>query len=272
MDETFPLEIESVSYWTVAALNSERYSSENGRVFIAGDAAHVMPPTGGMGGNTGIQDAYNLAWKLAYVVDQKASPSLLKSYTIERQAAAEQIMQQAFARLVNRVLRDPSIVCDKELPDDTCELGYRYPRGAFISEKIPPTDPLSGAWEDPHSPSIRIGARLPHVALRDSSRPVAVLSTLDLLKRNFVLLVGGEFHSWERAAVAQSVQIDVHEISGDSSRFVDLSGGFKAIYQLGIDEALLIRPDGIVAWRGQVTEEQERSTLLRRSLGKILGF
>lgn len=205
------------------------------------------------------------------MVDQKASPSLLKSYTIERQAAAEQVMRQAFARLANRVIRDPNIVRDKELPDDTCELGYRFPRGAFVSEKISSADPLHGVWEDPHTPSIRIGARLPHVALRDSSRPEVILSTLDLLNRNFVLLVGGDLPSWERAAVAQSVQIDVYEISENSTRFVDLGGDFKTIYQLGIDEALLVRPDGIIAWRGRATEEQERSIRLKESLGEILG-
>lgn len=206
------------------------------------------------------------------MIDKKASPSLLKSYTIERQAAAEQIMQQAFARLANRVLRDPKIICDKELPDDTCELGYRYPKGAFVSEKTPSADPLTGVWEDPHSPSIRIGARLPHVALRDISRPSVILSTLDLLKRDFVLLVGGELPSWERATVAQSVQIDVFEIGEDSSQFVDLGGDFKTIYQLGIDEALLVRPDGVIAWRGRATEEQQRSNRLRESLGEILGL
>ena len=111
--------------------------------------------------NVSMMDSYNLAWKLAYVINRKASPSLPKSNTIERQPAAEQIMQQAFARLANWVLRDPRINHDEDLPDDTCELGYRHPEGAFVSEQVPPARTV---WEDPHTSSTRYkGALLKRV-------------------------------------------------------------------------------------------------------------
>jgi hypothetical protein len=167
------------------------------------------------------------------------------------------------------VLRDPSVIHDKELPDDTCELGYRYPRGAFASGQQPST---STVWQDPHYPSIRIGAMLPHVLLHDNSRPSIILSTLDLVKKNFVLLVGGEFSSWQDASLAQHVQIDVYEISENASQFVDPKGEFKAVYQLGIGEAILVRPDGLVAWRGRETDEQKKATMLKVILEQVLGF
>ncbi|EOD44759.1 putative monooxygenase fad-binding protein [Neofusicoccum parvum UCRNP2] len=127
--EGLDMEIEEISYYTSAAYNSDYFASKQGRgrVILAGDAAHVMPPTGGMGGNTGIQDAYNLAWKLALVANGKASHGLLASYNSERQPVAGFTVQQAYSRFVNRVLKDPKLGHMKELPDDTVELGYRYP-------------------------------------------------------------------------------------------------------------------------------------------------
>ncbi|UDD56934.1 hypothetical protein AFCA_004454 [Aspergillus flavus] len=157
LDETFPFEIESVSYWTVAALNSERYSSEKWPSIPCGRCGTRNAANGWNGRQYRYQDAYNLAWKLAYVINRKASPSLLKSNTIERQPTAEQIMQQAFARLANRVLRDPRINHDEDLPDDTCELGYRHPEGAFVSEQVPPARTVR---EDPHKSSTRYKSAL----------------------------------------------------------------------------------------------------------------
>ena len=115
-----------------------------------------------------------MAWKLAYVINRHASVSLLESYTAERQPAAEGTMKQAFARLANRVFRDPDIVHDKELPDDTCELGYRYSTGAFVFGDTPV---VSAVWQDPHVPSVQIGARHPLVLL-DKSRQGISMSSL----------------------------------------------------------------------------------------------
>lgn len=209
-----------------------------------------------------------MAWKLAYVVNRNASPSLLESYTAERQPAAEQTMKQAFSRLANRVLRDPGVVRDKELPDDTCELGYRYPRGAFVfGDNLA----ASAIWEDPNIPKVQIGARLPHVALSDKSKQGTSLSTLDLVKKNFLLLVGEGLPTWQEASSAQSIQIDVHEISETSSPLCDPSGRFREVYRLGTGEALLIRPDGVIAWRGKGTKGHSEFTTLKEILGQILG-
>ena len=97
--------IEDVDRWRAVADVADTFQA--GRVFLAGDAAHTMPPTGGFGGNTGIQDAHNLAWKLALVIKGQADPVLLDSYDAERQPAGAQAVEQAYNRYVLR--SDPDL-------------------------------------------------------------------------------------------------------------------------------------------------------------------
>ena len=96
-----PVEIEDVAIWHAEALWANAY--RKGRIFLAGDAAHVVPPTGGFGGNTGVQDAANLAWKMAKVLKGEADESLLDSYEAERLPVAELTVGQAFTRYIRRV-------------------------------------------------------------------------------------------------------------------------------------------------------------------------
>lgn len=239
-------------------------------MFLAGDAAHIMPPTGGMGGNTGIQDAYNLAWKLAYVLKGLADVSLLKTYAIERQPAAESTMQQAFSRLVNRVLEDKTIVHDEELPDEVCELGYCYRTGAFDFgngkyKGVPK------AWGNPHEPNAVTGSRLPHINLIDRTRNDKAISSLDLVRVNFVLLTADSSSPWLPAAAAQAVTVDAFELSQTSTLIADPDGRFKRLCSMDDGEAILVRPDGLISWRGKTSCEGHSETLAA-VLSKVLGL
>src|SRR5262249_20283814 len=171
---------------------AERFQS--GSVFLAGDSAHVMPPTGGFGGNTGVQDGHNLAWKLAYVSRGEAGAALLDTYDTERRPAGEFAAEQAYTRYVVRL--DPELDSKENLqpyvPEHVVELGYRYHSPAIIGE---PGDDGS-TFEDPATPTARPGSRLPHLELESGS-------TLDLVGRSFVVLTVDE--SWHRAAAASSV-------------------------------------------------------------------
>src|SRR5207244_1169528 len=77
-------------------------SFQDKRIFIIGDGAHLMPPNGGFGGNTGVHDAHNLAWKLALVIEGHASEHLLSTYASERKPVAQLTVEQAFSRYVAR--------------------------------------------------------------------------------------------------------------------------------------------------------------------------
>jgi hypothetical protein len=219
-----PVEIENVQNWVALADSAAEY--RRGNVFIAGDAAHTMPPTGGFGGNTGVQDAHNLAWKLAAVLGGSAGEVLLDSYDAERRPVGKAITEQAYTRYVLRL--DPELGTDDVEPmihDAPIELGYRYG-----------SDTL---FEDPHDPSGDPGTRGPHVWLGDGR------STLDLFGDGFVVLsAGGD--AWRGAADAAAgelgVRVDAQEVSTD---------GFAARYGLGADGATLVRPDGFVAWRAE---------------------
>lgn len=208
-----------------------------------------------------------MAWKLAYVLRGIASPSLLQSYTIERQPAAGQIVQQAFSRLVARVLPDKSIPSDEERPDDVCELGYRYTNGAFVYDK----DKSRGEnWEDPRHPSALPGARMPHIVLKNSSGDDSSYSTLDLVKKNFVLLTANPSSPWIKAASTQKINIDAYAISQSSSPFYDPNGRFKAVYRLSDEGAVLIRPDGLIAWRSPSVTSGPYSKAFAEALDTIL--
>src|SRR6185369_9071740 len=95
-----PVTIENVMPWQAAADVAERFI--DGPVFLAGDAAHVMPPNGGFGGNTGVQDAHNLAWKLSRVLRGAAAPELLSTYESECRPVAVFTAEQAYSRYVTR--------------------------------------------------------------------------------------------------------------------------------------------------------------------------
>ena len=137
-----------------------------------------MPPTGGFGGNTGVQDAHNLAWKLAFVLDGRAGESLLATYDTERRPVGEFATEQAYTRYVLRL--DPELDSKENLqpyvPEHVVELGYRYHSSAVISE---PGD--EALFEDPKQASASPGSRAPHLELEDGR------SVLDLLGRRFVL-------------------------------------------------------------------------------------
>jgi 2-polyprenyl-6-methoxyphenol hydroxylase-like FAD-dependent oxidoreductase len=251
-----PVEIENVQRWSAQAVWAERF--RDGRIFLAGDSAHVMPPTGGFGGNTGVSDAYNLAWKLAYVLDGRAGEQLLDSYDAERRPVGEATVEQAYTRYVLRL--DPELGKDDLvpfLPDPCIELGHRQRSEAIALE----ADDDDAPFENPHEPSGRPGTRAPHVWL---DRDGGSVSTLDLFGRNFVLLAGAEGESWRETAreagERSGVPVDVHVLA--ESRFADA-------YGVGSGGAALVRPDGFIAWRAQQTgSEPALGDALERALGR----
>ena len=127
------VEIEDIANWHAVAEVAERF--QDGRVFLVGDAAHVMPPMGGFGGNTGVQDAHNLAWKIALVLKGLAGPDLLSTYNTERQPIGELAIQQAYTRYVLRVVPERGKETAQPIIDDlSMEIGYGYHSRAIAAE------------------------------------------------------------------------------------------------------------------------------------------
>jgi hypothetical protein len=233
---------------------------QKGRVFLAGDAAHVMPPTGGFGGNAGVHDADNLAWKLASVLHGHAGPGLLETYDAERRPVAEFTVEQAYTRYVQRL--DPGLGADDLMPtveEATVELGYRYHSDAVIAE--PGED--GSLWENPHEPTARPGSRAPHLALPDTGTQVS--STLDLASRGFALLAGANGQAWCDAAQTACGELGI----SIETRCMTGVPGFEELYGIGSDGAVMLRPDAFVAWRAVSAPTHGKATL-RAVLDKIL--
>lgn len=286
------IDVQSVGTWTMTSEIARTY--RKGRIFLAGDAAHRFPPTGGLGMNTGVVDADNLGWKLAAVLQGWAEPALLNTYESERRPVAQTNAQQSVTNAVTMAatgigpnaadvagLLESSSPADaaaererltteiaKQLPHFDAlnlELGYRYTTSlAVIADDSPifqPTDVASDFSSDAQP-----GARLPHVEITQADQ---VLSTLDLVGPAFVLLAGPDGHAWVEALHAGGGDVPAHALrlgehfSAESESFLNTMG-------MTASGCVLVRPDGHVAFRAPVMVEDSRAVLLdalHRSVG-----
>jgi 2-polyprenyl-6-methoxyphenol hydroxylase-like FAD-dependent oxidoreductase len=259
-----PVEIDNVQRWTAEAAHASRFRDR--RVFLAGDAAHVMPPTGGFGGNTGIGDAHNLAWKLAAVVGGTAGAGLLDTYDAERRPVCDLVVEQAYTRYVLRV--DPTLSREHladPMDDASIELGPVY-RSAGL---LPEGGDDGAALENPRTPTGRVGVRAPHLPVEIDGAPGSVH---DVLGRGFALLAVPGGQRWlaaaSQAGVALGCPVSGYRVAADGG-LVDKGESFAQAYGLGLDGAVLVRPDAVVAWRAPADAGDPRAAVeeaLRRLL------
>ena len=265
--EDLPVTIDGVARWRATSDVARRFA--DGRVFLAGDAAHLMPPNGGFGGNTGIHDGHNLAWKLALVLKGLAGPGLLATYEAERWPAAKFTVEQAYTRYVTRSATYLGAKDFQPLANDfNIELGYIYRSPAIVSE-----DDVDRGHEDPRESFGRPGSRAPHLWVERSGKKI---STLDLFGRGFVLLAPPGGDAWIPAALTAAssfpgLELDallIHPGVGESvglreGDVCNHDGTFAAAYGVAETGATLVRPDGFVAWRAKESQANPVETLVR---------
>lgn len=250
------IDIKSILPWEPSVRIAEQL--QHGRIFLAGDAAHQMPPWGGQGANSGITDVYNLAWKLDAVLKGHASKALLETYDVERipvgRAAAEASANAADERGIISMKRNMTVVMGwlRRIPLLSGH-GYCYSSKAICEED---TSPLGGlTWRPWSVPSLflsmdgRPGSRAPHLWVEHQGKRI---STLDLFGKGFVLLAGAEGASWLEAAkkVSSVLGIDVAAYcAGAEGDLVDSKGEFESAAGISPRGAILVRPDDFVVWR-----------------------
>ncbi|KAI1213393.1 FAD binding domain-containing protein [Annulohypoxylon truncatum] len=284
------IDLFSISSWTVNAVVTNEYRSKDGKIFLVGDAAHRFPPWGALGMNTGIQDAYNLIWKLVLALrspDPKRFDSLLDTYEVERKPIARRVASNSLSNMLNhgnvmdtavgispdasiednleavRAFSDPSHPqhkakrdavkkasedLDLEFNAPGIEIGWFYP-SADINQEGDKTRHDGQVLENGeyditnYHPSTIPGHNLPHAWLKKGDKEV---STRHLIRLDsFVLLANSS--QW---VPLQNRLVDVEVIDGKGG-WADRDGTWRSLCNVGSTGAVLVRPDGIVAWRAR---------------------
>lgn len=251
-----PVTVVGVMPWLQQAVVATGFRS--GPIFLAGDAAHATTPQGGFGMNCGIQDAHNLAWKLAAVLAGTAGAELLATYDAERRPIAARTVDESLtnALITLRMMQGQLSMgqaIEQQAERRSSEgliLGFRYESAAVVPDGTP--DPAPADPYRTYVPTARPGHRAPHVWL--TSREGRV-STLDLLGPAFTLMTptgSGWVQPAKEAAHRLGVTLSVVEISwaGESEPDAPLtSPTWAEEYGVGDTGAVLVRPDGHVGWR-----------------------
>ncbi len=290
-----PMTLHAVSHWQYEGVVAKHYRV--GSAFLAGDAAHRHPPTGGLGLNGGVQDAHNLAWKLAAVLKGQADDSLLDSYERERRPIAAYYTAHALENAGRHAPIGAALGLEPGVDEDegwdqvrvfvehgaegekrralvaeavaenandysqlNVEAGYHYVAGALVPDGSPM--PATAASPIHYRPSTRPGHHLPHVWVRhvDGAERDRAVSTLDLVGREgFTLIVDpAAADVWTQAA---------HVASGDGGlpvAVVVISGDeeeWVGVREVGPEGSVLVRPDRKVCWRVTDLPEDPGSAL-----------
>ena len=292
-----PIEVHNVTNWQLETTIADRFSE--GRVYLMGDAAHKQTPGAGLGLNSAIQDAHNLAWKLALVLKGKAPESLLASYEVERRPVITENVAWSMFALTNHLLivqamgvnlaapPEGNEAAISQLLSDTrtgasqrarlaevfrtqrveyqahdMEMGFNYPVGAVVDDGSP------APWRDPmgsdYRPTTRPGCRLPHAWLdRDGTR----CSTHQLIPVGGMLALtsdGPAGQHWREAAEKVSLEIGVPVRSvrvGPQGDWFDLGRKWIELREVGTDGIVLVRPDGHVGFRAAQLAPDPAETL-----------
>jgi 2,4-dichlorophenol 6-monooxygenase len=304
-DDTIDVTLRSTSLWGNNKMYAKRYAE--GRVFCMGDACHRHPPSNGLGSNTSIADAYNLAWKLALVLDGKAAPSLLDSYDAERAPIGRQIVlranqsidefgpifdalglldttdpEQMRANMEIRKENSPAgaearaklkaaiELKNYEFNAHGVELGQRYRSSAVISDGTPEPE----YERDPelyYHATTWPGARLPHAWLEHRGEKV---STHDLAgKGRFALLTGIGGEAWVDAAREVTARTGVPiaaYVIGPARDAHDIYDDWARRREVGESGCVLVRPDAHVAWRAHSAPD-DAAAELGRVMETLLG-
>jgi 2,4-dichlorophenol 6-monooxygenase len=303
-DPDIDIKVKAITTWQVNNVVATEY--RKGRVFLAGDAAHRHPPSGGLGTNTSVQDAFNLSWKLAAVLSKTADEAILDSYHAERRPVGAQVVQRAIQSWFDMSKLIEAIGFTKEQTTEEgwaalheiyadsphaverrrrlnealtqqdyrsnalgVELGQRYASGAVVDDG----QPFPTSTQDPelyYTATTHPGAYLPHAWVEHDRSEI---STLDLVGRDsFALIVGVGGEPWAQAAAEISREFDIPlpvRRIGLRCEYDDVVGQWEQCREVSDRGAILVRPDRHIAWRSMDLPEDPVSEL-RRAFAQIL--
>ena len=286
-DPELEIDLLSVSTWTVNNMYAKKMSK--GRVFCAGDATHRHPPSNGLGSNTSIQDGFNLAWKLAYVIKDKAGAELLDTYSIERSPIAKQIVTRANQSIAEfgpifealgltdtqdpekmkknmderkqnspkaekqrQALREAIAFKKYEFDAHGVEMNHRYKSNSVLTEGDKEPE-FKKDKELFYQPTTYPGARIPHAWVYDKTG--VKHSLLDLCgKGNFSIFTGIGGEQWLKAAKNIETQLGIKiqcNIIGPDQDFEDHAGEWSSIREISDSGLILVRPDQHICWRSK---------------------
>ncbi|WP_416957774.1 FAD-dependent monooxygenase [Nocardioides sp. T5] len=304
LPEDHPVEIHKISPWVMEGVIADQFRV--GRVFIAGDAAHRHPPTGGLGLTSAMADVYNLGWKLAAVLAGRAGDALLDTYEAERKPVDQNNINNAIANAMNHSVIDQALSLSHdntpeqnwaelaplwhdgpksvekrqavnravasqtiEFHHHNTEFGYHYDSSAVVPDGSPEHVAL-----DPvrlYEPSTRPGAPLPHAYVEREGERFPLVSLVH--GGNFLVLAGPQGHDWVDAANKLAAENDLPLVAGtvgiDGADFVDVRFSFLKQREIADDGVLLVRPDRYIAFRSMSAVDDPQATL-RDALSTVL--